>query len=247
MISLGPAFLPIDHTHISSLAVGFSRNQIEERICSHALLLYRPRRNGMLKSIELCADGHVLPRDIKPEKFKYSWAVPDIPDTRLRSVAHFCESIAADPQRLGYWFEYSPISEFLYSDGKSIKLSDKSIGLTCSTFVLAVLEHQSISLLNLTDWQNRHEKRIAEDSEYQLWLCEYLAAHVPSFGSDAMKRKDSLPCIRYSPEDVIGGCRIIQDQDAEDFKPVTFELADKSGREIRQWTDMATTLRSALS
>ncbi len=240
MTSLGPVFLPAQLTKISHAAIAFTRNAIDDRICSHAAILYRPRRNGPLKLLDLLSDGSVRSKELRPDRFlRYAWAIPQVPSTTLQSLSWFCEEVATRSADIGYWFEYG-IDTTLYDDGTTISLSGSSIGLTCSTFVLSVFQMRSVNLLNLATWHDADAARKAEDGEYQKWLFDYLRRNIPAFGLSpkVLGRIGNIPCVRYSPEDVIGACRIPQNP-AEDFAPVPFDNASAAGKEVRAWTDDA--------
>ena len=152
MTSIGPAFLPCTAESIGSMlpriAIGFTVNEIEGRLCSHAVILFR-HNTGPVVILDLHLDGDVHSKPVDPTRsFFYSWAIPAIPEPVLNAMTWFCEAVAKRSDHLGYWFEYG-LDEVLIDDGTTIQLSDRSIGLTCATFVLAVFECQGFKLLDL--------------------------------------------------------------------------------------------------
>lgn len=134
-----------------------------------------------------------------PPSNEYAWVQLDLPPARLLSIAAMCRRIAklhASPRGgLPYAFRYR---ETAFSTDGRIPLGKSEHGLTCATFILAVLRSTGIDLLRLAEWPRREG-----DVERHRELLDMLRRD-PRVAADhlaAVAAEES--CVRYRPEEVV--------------------------------------------
>lgn len=111
-------------------------------------------------------------------------------------------------------------------DGELI-FANGDFGLTCATFVLALLESAGIILINLGDWQNRDK-----DTEWQQYVLNYYRKRnlrePNSYDENLVPHYESnLGCFRYRPEEVAAA------SSAENL-PTGFDFCEDYGRRINE-------------
>lgn len=132
----------------------------------HAGMLHRAGTNTVYM-LDLAWDHRL--RNSPPDN-ECAWVQLDLPNVRLLSVAAMCRRIAKLHARPGCGLPYA----FLYQettfkvDG-AVLLGKSEHGLTCATFVLAVLRATGIELLDLAGWPNRHDD-VVRHQELLAWL-----------------------------------------------------------------------------
>jgi len=137
----------------------------------------------------------------EPPSSRYIWAVPDIPDVRLRSVAALCRLVASiyPTEGLPYALRYDGTSTFSTENGRWLA-GTGGRGFTCSTFVLALFQSCGISLIDWQTWCPR-----SSDLEWQRFIIQALqsqgadASHVAGVCSE-------IGCLRFRPDEVTGAC-----------------------------------------
>ncbi|MFS8067609.1 MAG: hypothetical protein ACMG6S_14695 [Byssovorax sp.] len=156
-----------------------------------------------------------------PPGAKYAWVQLQLPDLRLRSVAANCRLIArryASPKRgLPYGLRYEKTT--FRADGK-MRLGKAEHGMTCATFILAVLRSAGVELLSLADWPPRDG-----DKERHLELLDMLR-NDPEVARDHVAAiATEVNGVRYRPEEVVGAASSAQ-------LPVSFLLAEAAAEQI---------------
>lgn len=185
----------------------------------HAGMLHRPQEE-VVNMLDL-ANDHWLRNS--PPSNKYAWVQLELPAVRLLSVAAMCRRIAklyASPaRRLPYAFRY--IETIFSVDGKML-LGKSEHGLTCATFILAVLKSAGVDLLKLGEWPqrdgdvDRHRELLAMlqgDSNVS-------RAHIAEVAAE-------VRCVRYRPEEVVGAASSAQ-------LPVSFVDAETAAGRLTQ-------------
>lgn len=162
----------------------------------HAGMLHRAADEAV-RMLDL-ANDHWL-RDSPPSS-KVAWVQLALPSARLLSVAAMCRRIAklyASPGGgLPYAFRYRETG--FRADGRML-LGKSEHGLTCATFVLAVLKSVRVDLLKLADWPHREE-----DAARHRELLAMLRADPRIARAHVDAVADEINCIRYRPEEVVG-------------------------------------------
>jgi hypothetical protein len=109
-------------------------------------------------------------------------------------------------QRIPYGLAYD--GGKFRADGR-MELASGELGLTCATFVLAVLAGAGLTLLDLATWDQRDDKRRADDDAWHASIVAFLKKtktddditdeHIAGVESEKN-------CARYRPEEVAGAC-----------------------------------------
>jgi hypothetical protein len=219
-MNCGPFFLPVTCDDIEDIAVAITKHGENY----HAALIYRDS-NSSLNLLELGLNGH--PDNNSPPTGQLTWAIPRIDAILRRNAAALCELIAETSPVVYYAFDYPMPAEFSVVNG-DLHLGEGAVGLTCATFVLAVLHSVQIELLRLSTWQPRDD-----DEKWQRRIHAYLAKKrevlgIPQFVIDANSAR--IPCLRYRPEEVVAGA-------LDHNMPVDFVRAASQGPLVRQWLD----------
>jgi hypothetical protein len=130
---------------------------------------------------------------LRQEAWNQEWGwvgVTALKREELFQLAVLCEHVFEAKEDMPYGFRYSRATKFL-RDGR-LQTADGCKGLTCATFVLALLACYDIMLLDLGTWPVRAEDEVA---------IHWIAANQ----SDPEVAAE-FPCTRYKPEEVVAGC-----------------------------------------
>lgn len=128
-----------------------------------------------------------------------AWIQLQLPALRLRSIAAFCRLVWRR-HRLGglpYAFRYAETS--FASDGR-LRLGATEHGLTCATFVLALLRATGVELMDLSTWPTR-----PDDAAWHAEVIELLRRHGAPPEHIARVRSE-VGCARFRPQEVAGAC-----------------------------------------
>lgn len=183
----------------------------------HAGMLHRAE-GEVVNMLDLASD-HWLRNS--PPSSKYAWVQLELPAIRLLSVAAMCRRIAKlyakTPGGLPYAFRYKETA--FRGDGKLL-LGKTEHGLTCATFILAVLKSAGIELLKLSEWHLR-DGDVARHRELLAML-----QGDPSVARDHVdKIAEEVSCVRYRPEEVVGAASSAE-------LPVSFLVAEAAAEQI---------------
>lgn len=138
------------------------------------------------------------------------WACPMVEPERLESVAAMCRLV---------WKEYERSRRFPYAlrfDGTSFDPSGRLVlghgarGLTCATFILAVLSSVGIILVDEGSWPTRK----AEDERFLEVLSRFATADHMAI----LRQEISDGVRRIWPDEVLGACTVPS-------LPAAFEVA----------------------
>jgi hypothetical protein len=164
----------------------------------------------------------------------YAWAVPDFHPMLLGQIAAMCEAMEQRPPRFKYCFTFEA-GTHLVLRGEDFVISNGSDGFTCSTFVLAVFHTKRMPLLRMDTWIIREQ-----DAAWQRSALGVLRRNKQVLGvsdQDLAKREQEIPCLRFTPLDVIGSCRV-------GGHPCECEITRQSGDEVGAWIDQSHATRS---
>lgn len=167
-----------------------------ERGNLHMGLLYRGR-DGQAEVLHLAWHDNLS----REWGWRRMWAHPEVEPERLRSVGGYCRQI---------WKRYEATKRFAFALGYhgttfdvsgNPRLGHGARGLSCATFVLAVLNSCGIELIHENDWPIRPGQDLAfvfglesvATSEHYQMLIEEVAEG----------------CRRITPDEVLGACACV--------------------------------------
>ncbi len=159
----------------------------------HAGLLHR--RNGQATHVLHLAWDNDLRSDWKWERL---WATPVAPPEKLRAAATLCRTIqktfeAKQVFPYGLRFEGTTFS----NDG-SLKLSERAVGLSCATLILAVLNASGVELVEEASWPVRK----AEDLGFLVRVADFADSKIVA----RLKTEIDAGVRRIQPHEVLGAC-----------------------------------------
>jgi hypothetical protein len=187
---------------------------------AHVGLLYQADDDGGRRYLELA--WHLQMRDEEvppPEAF---WVEPRLTKHQLADIAYSALMIARRQHRGFVPYAFDPADSRFDAQG-ALRLN-KSLGLTCATFVLRVLAHAGIQLLNEPTWNERSEMRRLEDDSAQRKLVAYLRKN-PDWRSHAALVAAEVGCTRFRAEEVAAVSGMTG-------HPIAFERAEPAGRRV---------------
>jgi hypothetical protein len=189
----------------------------------HVGMAYKDTSTGQVKLLHFRRHREVISDVLGYDSgdLSYRWAALNLPEEIAGIISQFCsvfeEKYRVAPSRhVGYGLRYTdgrfnhdPL-DFLTNDG---------CGLTCATFVMALLRTYGIELLRQEEWPERPEDRPFH---------EFIVHELETSGADPEHveavRKE-IGCARYRPEEVTAAA-LLGDL------PVGFVQASSLGAEI---------------
>jgi hypothetical protein len=167
---------------------------------------------------------HALVKDESLEDIKFDlfWSELPLGDEGAAAIAGLCRRIAKRPASVPYGIVYEGGK---LSDDGSVILNGLAIGLTCATYVLALLRSSNHDIVHFETWPPR-----ADDSDWHGHIIKMLIGfhcrHPDLLTMDhilAVSREHG--CARFRPEEVASA--------AQAQWPVLFNVAEPRGREAR--------------
>lgn len=122
----------------------------------------------------------------EPPGDEIAWIQLQLPALRLRSIAAF-----------PYAFRYEETS---FAPDGQLRLGGTEHGLTCATFVLALLRATGVELLDVSTWPTR-----PDDTAWHAEVLALLQRHGASPDHIARVRSE-VGCARFRPQEVAGAC-----------------------------------------
>jgi hypothetical protein len=218
-------------------ALSFSRTEAPElaiRIMltsdgTHAGLLYRFQND--LFHLDLLWHENLRIAKVGANDQAMSCVIPDFLPEEMFDATITCELIvnrkfSGRGQRAPYGFGM-PQDVQINDDGELIW--GGGVGLTCSTFVLAVFEAARIPFIDLCGWRPR-----PLDDQRHADLLRRMEEGIPEYGIPPAPRdhiekvRQELPCVRVRPEEVAA-------VGLSPERPAQFELTARTGLWILDW------------
>lgn len=178
----------------------------------HTGILYRTS-GGSLQVLHLAM--HYKLRTSKPNGWSY--AVPNLDEVDLITLAGFCTILDSTRPRLPYGLRFA--SSRFDDEGRFIAGQGES-GLMCSTLVVALFEWAGIPLLVASSWEAR-----PDDLDAQRQLLEVLRACGDAAPDHIIAIEGELGCVRIRPEEVAAAT-------TTDPRPMSFPDAARIGAEV---------------
>lgn len=145
---------------------------------------------------------------------KYGWVLPAaLDDAIVDYMSDVCALVCAERPTLPYGFGQGC---FNTNDGTFVQ-DGRVVGLTCATFVLALLAGYGIRLVDLETWPQR-----CGDAAWQQRIVEDLAERPSSTQHAELIRQDIGNCVRIRPEEVAAAA-------SERELPASFRSASSLG------------------
>jgi hypothetical protein len=131
-------------------------------------------------------------------------------------------------ERRSNLFIYNELRFSIYFDGGTFNPitfkftpNNNTVGLSCSTLIIALFDTVNINLINMGEWQ----KRNPEDAEFHKYIIDILSEH-ESNASYIELNKSYIGCVRYRPEEVVSSI-------SHSIIPSGFNDCWKSGIELK--------------
>ena len=137
------------------------------------------------------------------------FVVPALEQEEINDVTGMCRLIhgrhnSLDPTqryRIPYAFRYGNTVRFNPRNGEL--MLGEGLGLTCSTFVLAVFESARLPLVEFSGWPIREGDEDRHRSLLEKMKAGIPAAQIPPAPPEHISRVEAeLPCVRVRPEEV---------------------------------------------
>lgn len=196
----------------------------------HAGMLYRDHISG--KCFLLHVPGDMSLQNEPPDE-SYAWVSPELHPLRAPQVAAWCRLVRDANIANGVPYGFSdPRKCFDQVSGKFLKDNGK-VGLTCSSFVLAVFDLAGLPLIEYDSWENR-----LDDNE-----CFNRYADMIQRNSDSWKLSDDfveqmraeIGNYRYRPTEVAGAGMAIKPNGS----PISFKDAVNLGEYVVHFTKLS--------
>jgi hypothetical protein len=199
---------------------------------THAGLLYRFQGELFLLDLRWHENFGVEKVGVGGRATPLYCVIPNFLPEEMNDATTTCELIVdrkfrgLGPQRLPYGFGM-PQNAQVTDEGELIW--GGGVGLTCSTFVLAVFEAAAIPFVDLSDWVRR-----PEDDERHRLLLKWMEEGIPKYDVHPAPRdhvekvRRELPCIRVRPEEVAAA-------GAATELPAGFDFLSRTGARILEW------------
>lgn len=191
---------------------------------SHCGILFRTE--GETVHLLHLAFHHRLER--QPSAVDYEWVQLQLPPLRLESVAALCELIWRQHQK-GDEIPYA--LRFLrsqFAPTGALLLGTTEHGLTCATFILAVLRGASVELLTVDQWPPRPDDESQQRFVLQIldrWKDVASEQERPALGKHIAAVQRESGCARFRPEEVVAAASFTS-------LPVPFADAETAGRAL---------------
>jgi hypothetical protein len=212
-----PVTNPPEEVGLVAIAIGMDAR--------HLALLFRFEVNEPMMVLHLAWEHDLRCEDVWPQMANnYLGVTIDRGPMRSEAVADQCLNIVeANPGGLPYAF--GDPSEAFDENHKFIP-GNQRVGLTCASFVLAVLEQAGIRLVIREDWGENYD-----DPQFYRWIIRALSGEIPGYPAAnpdhvaAVRAQIAAGAIRYRPIEVAGAA-------TSDSPPASFARAIGLGRDL---------------
>lgn len=154
------------------------------------------------------------------EQSRHAWVLLDVPPGRIRTIAAYFRRVWKRNQSRGvpYGLRYDATS--FHDDGRLL-LGPTEHGLTCATFVIAVLRGARINLVDVSSWPQR-----TDDIVWHETVVETLRKHGAA-ESHIVAVEGEIGCARFRPLEVAGAA-------SRGKLPAHFNVAASAALEISE-------------
>lgn len=180
----------------------------------HSGLLYRLA--GREPRILHLAFHHRLEDDVAAEPFR--WSQLGLDEDNKIVLAVLLSRIAAADQPISYGFDARGIC-FDPTSG-NILPSPPGKGLTCATFIVAVLQTYGHILIDSASWPERDE-----DKNWQEWILRILERHATAEHVEAVRQ--DVGAARFRPDEIVAAGNL-----PESDWPVAFDEARRIADQV---------------
>jgi hypothetical protein len=156
-----------------------------------------------------------LPTIIADDYFAY--IPPYIDVERARTIAGLCRQINDRKPEIPYGIVFD---QSRFSEDGLLHLGDRSHGLTCATFVIAVFLSAGIDLLKEEGWPHRDEDDVWHD--HIVYALEHTKFDYGISDEHIENIKSERGCTRFRPEEVAASLSIEE-------TPADFDYASRTG------------------
>jgi hypothetical protein len=149
-------------------------------------------------------------------------------DAFALQVPSVCELIKSKHEKINFGIKFS---ETRFDDEGELIFANGDFGLTCATFVLAILEQSfGQELIDQSTWQSRKE-----DGEWQQRVLEYykkVNSEEPGYYDNNLipHYEKNIGCFRFRPEEVGAAT-------SADILPSEFSYCEEFGRRLKDALD----------
>ena len=207
-----PPKSPFDDVDIAGVAIRFFADPAINPPYTHVGLLYKPE-DGAARLCHLKSHRELV--DEIPAS-QYSWVDMQIEPLLKKLIRSECRIVASRNTKIPFGFAYDP-PYFTPGTGELVE-KPIGIGLTCSTFILAILKMAEIVPLDLPSWQARIDDTIVQGRQIEAMKfkmgSEYTAALEKQVGD-----------VRVRPEEIIVGV-------TTEPRPVNFDKAKEDAEKV---------------
>jgi hypothetical protein len=131
------------------------------------------------------------------------WIEPPVVPERLRQLAAVCRRVSRKNEQGGIPYAFSCPEGASDVQTSAFLLGPTRFGLTCATFVLALLEHAGLALVQLDSWPSGR----AGDEQWQMRILADLEKCGASKEHLEHVRQE-IGSVRYRPEEVAAAATI---------------------------------------
>jgi hypothetical protein len=186
----------------------------------HVGIVYRAAKAPAPRVLHLKWNYQLADDALASGQTQFRAVVPAIDPFELDVLAACCVVRAKQKQDIPFGFRHHA-SSFAPKDGSFVPGAGET-GLTCSTFVLAMLDWARITLIEKTTWQGRSSQRRTADNIFWKKLLDFLrkTANAPKTQLDALESETDA--IRFRPEEVAAASAVA-------VRPMHFVNAEPAG------------------
>jgi len=185
----------------------------------HIKIAYRPGARAQLRAIHLAWHHHLRDEDDLGAKYRCV-VLRGVPLALQPTIVAQCKRSASADVESGLPYGFGPPRTSVMRDERTGRLViEGASGLTCATFVLAILRLANVELAALDTWESRDG-----DDEWKAGIVDALEQSGASPAHVVAVREDSGHT-RVRPEDVAGAA-------TESVIPVVFARANELGARL---------------
>ncbi len=176
--------------------------EVNEGIGSHIGILY-PNEDGKHHFLHLAF--HCILRDdfVKSINQQYKWVKLEVDELLIQPIIGWCHIIFENHKTEGIPYGLKN-TEAYFNDMGKLNLGDNEHGLSCSTFVLKLLERSNVHLLSLRNWPSANYEDVMAQERLIKLLKKY-AFQLSIKKEHIAKISSESGCIRIRPEHVVAG------------------------------------------